>query len=72
MKSTEEFMEGFMETLHNMKEFQGVILNSHELNYEDFERAFSEEKKIVATYDSVPETPLLEDKGQERLLTKKQ
>ena len=70
MKTAEEFMEGFMETWHNMMKYQNVTLNPYEPNYDDFEKAFSEEKKIVVTYDSVEETNLLEDKS--RLLTKKQ
>lgn len=51
MKKAEEFMNEFMLTWKNMRKYQDVKINPIEPNYDDFERAFSEEKKIVATYE---------------------
>lgn len=58
MKKAKEFMDEFMDTWKNMMKYQDVKLNPTEPNYDDIERAFSEEKKIVATY-SVDDVPLL-------------
>ena len=47
MKKAKEFMDEFIETWRNMEKYQDVKLNPVEPNYDDFEKAFSEEKKIV-------------------------
>lgn len=49
MKSSKEFMDNFMENWKNMIKYQDVKLNPIEPNYDEFERAFNEEKKIVST-----------------------
>ena len=46
MKSSKEFMDNFMENWKNMIKYQDVKLNPIEPNYDEFERAFNEEKKI--------------------------
>lgn len=51
MKSSKEFMDNFMENWKNMIKYQGVKLNPIEPNYDEFERAFNEEKKIVNTQE---------------------
>lgn len=51
MKNSEEFMNDFMRTWKNMLKYQNVKLNPIQPNYDDFERSFAEEKKIVATQD---------------------
>ena len=51
MKNSEEFMNDFMRTWKNMLKYQNVKLNPIQPNYDDFEKAFAEEKKIVATQD---------------------
>ena len=48
MKSSKEFMDNFMENWKNMIKYQDVKLNPIEPNYDEFERAFNEEKKIVS------------------------
>lgn len=58
MKKAKEFMDEFIDTWNKMVKCQDVKLNPTEPNYDDFERAFSEEKKIVATY-SVDDVPLI-------------
>ena len=50
MKNAEEFMDDFMGTWKNMLRYQDVKLNPIQPN-DDFEKAFIEEKKIVATQD---------------------
>jgi len=49
MKKAREFMDDFMTTWNNMKKYHDIKLNPVEPNYDEFERAFSEEKKIVLT-----------------------
>lgn len=49
MKKAKEFMDEFMHTLRNMAKYQDVKLNPVQPNYDEFERAFTEEKKIVET-----------------------
>ena len=61
MKKSEEFMNEFMSTLRNVAKYQDIRLNPIEPNYDEFERAFSEEKKIVATYSQNDETKLDEN-----------
>lgn len=51
MKSSKEFMDNFMENWKNMIKYQDVKLNPIEPNYDEFERAFNEEKKIVNTQE---------------------
>ena len=51
MKSSKEFMDNFMENWKNMIKYQDVKLNPIEPNYDEFERAFNEEKKIVSTQE---------------------
>ena len=51
MKSSKEFMDNFMENWKNMIKYQDVKLNPIEPNYDEFERAFNEEKKIVRTQE---------------------
>ena len=47
MRKAEEVMDDFMRTLNNMFKYQDVDL--YNSNYDEIERAFSEEKKIVET-----------------------
>ena len=58
MKKSEEFMKEFMYTLRNVAKYQNIRLNPMEPNYDEFEKAFSEEKKIVATYSQNNEAKL--------------
>ena len=51
MKNSKEFMNDFMRTWKNMLKYQNVKLNPIQPNYDDFEKAFAEEKKIVATQE---------------------
>jgi len=51
MKKAKEFMNEFMETWNDMRKYQDVKLNPLEPNYDDFEKAFAEEKKIVKTIE---------------------
>ena len=61
MRKGEEVMEDFMNTWKNMLKYQDVKINPIKPNYDEFEKAFSEEKKIVATYDSDKELPYKDD-----------
>ena len=47
MRKAEEVMDDFMRTLNNMFKYQDVDL--YNSNYDEIERAFFEEKKIVET-----------------------
>ena len=51
MKKSREFMDEFMNTWKNMMKYQEVKLNPLEPNYDEFEKAFTEEKKIVETIE---------------------
>ena len=51
MKNSKEFMDDFMRTWKNTLKYQDVKLNPIQPNYDDFEKAFAEEKKIVATQE---------------------
>lgn len=51
MKNAEEFMDDFMRTWKNMLKYQDVKLNPIQPNYDDFEKAFTEEKNIVDTQE---------------------
>lgn len=51
MKSSKEVMDNFMENWKNMIKYQDVKLNPIEPNYDEFERAFNEEKKIVSAQE---------------------
>lgn len=51
MKKSREFMDEFMNTWKNMMKYQEVKLNPLEPNYYEFEKAFTEEKKIVKTIE---------------------
>ena len=51
MKNSKEFMDDFTRTWKNMLKYQDVKLNPIQPNYDDFEKAFTEEKKIIATQD---------------------
>lgn len=65
MKKANEVMDEFMNTWNNMMKYQDVKLNPVTPNYDEFERAFTEEKKIVAVVENVEEIPnskLLEKK----------
>lgn len=61
MKKAEEVMGDFMRTWKNMLKYQEVRLNINEPNYDEFEKAFSKEKKIVATIEP-KEINQIEDK----------
>lgn len=50
MKKAEEYMEEFMRTWKNMIKYQNIDISRS--NYDDIEKAFREEKNIVATYES--------------------
>ena len=65
MKKAKEVMDDFMITWNNMMKYQDVKLNPVDPNYDDFEKAFFEEKKIIETEENVKEIPkqkLLENK----------
>lgn len=49
MKNSKEFMDDFMSVWKNMIKYQDIDIE--ESNYEEVERAFREEKNIVATYE---------------------
>lgn len=51
MKKSREFMDEFMNTWKNMMKYQEIKLNPLEPNYDEFEKAFTEEKKIVETIE---------------------
>ena len=46
MKNSREFMDEFMGTWKNMIKYQNIKINPIEPNYDEIEKAFSEEKKI--------------------------
>ncbi len=52
MKKAEEVMDEFMRVWKNMMKYQNIKINPVEPNYDEIEKAFSEEKKIVATYEA--------------------
>ncbi len=49
MKKAEEVMDEFIRVWRNMIKYQDI--NIEEANYDEVERAFRQEKKIVATYE---------------------
>ena len=51
MKNSREFMDEFMGTWKNMIKYQNIKINPIESNYDEIEKAFSEEKKIVYTQE---------------------
>ena len=51
MKNSKDFIGEFMETWKNMIKYQNVKINPVEPNYDEIERAFSIEKKIVNTQE---------------------
>ena len=51
MKNSKDFMDEFMETWKNMIKYQNVKINPVKPNYDEIERAFSIEKKIVNTQE---------------------
>ena len=51
MKNSREFMDEFMWTWKNMIKYQNIKINPIEPNYDEIEKAFSEEKKIVYTQE---------------------
>ncbi len=51
MKNSIEFMDEFMGTWKNMIKYQNIKINTIEPNYDEIEKAFSEEKKIVYTQE---------------------
>jgi hypothetical protein len=51
MKNSREFMDEFMGTWKNMIKYQNIKINTIEPNYDEIEKAFSEEKKIVYTQE---------------------
>ena len=51
MKNSEEFMNDFMRTWKNMLKYQDIKLNPIQPNYDEFEKAFREEKNIVYTQE---------------------
>ena len=67
MKKAKEFMDEFMHTFRNMLKYQDVKLNPVEPNYDEFERAFTEEKKIVETSTQYSE---IKDKNDKKVTWK--
>ena len=59
MRDAEEVMDEFLTIWNNMLENQSVQLGS--LKYDEIKKAFSLEKKIVATYDSCDEEDFIEE-----------
>lgn len=55
MKDSKEFMNEFMNNWKNMIKYQDVKLNPIDPNYEEFEKAYCEEKKIVQTVEKAEE-----------------
>ena len=51
MRKAEDVMGDFMRTWNNMVKYQNVHIDPVNPNYDEIEKAFSEEKKIVATYE---------------------
>ena len=51
MKNSREFMDEFMGTWKNMIKYQNIKINPIEPNYDEIEKTFSEEKKIVCTQE---------------------
>ena len=65
-------MNEFMLIWKNMRKYQDVKLNPIEPNYDEFEKAFSEEKKIVATYEqNQEENKEIERQNDKKLTWKK-
>lgn len=66
MKNSREFMDEFMGTWKNMIKYQNIKINSIEPNYDEIEKAFSEEKKIVYTQecDENQQISEIEDDGR--------
>ncbi len=67
MRDSKEVMDQFMKTWKNMMKYQEIKLDVLQPNYEDFERAYSLEKKIVATQESKEE-----QNSKAKLLVKKE
>lgn len=63
MKNSKEFMDDFMRTWKNMLKYQDIKLNPIQPNYDDFEKGFAEEKKIVATqeYNEIQQITEIDD-----------
>jgi len=55
MKKAKEVMDEFMITWNNMMKYQDIKLNPGNPNYDEFEKAFSLEKKIVSTDEEIVE-----------------
>lgn len=64
MKDSKEFMDDFMRTWKNMIKYQNVKLNPIEPNYDDIEKAFSEENKIVSTQEFKEYSKMIEDENE--------
>ena len=66
MKNSREYMDEFMGTWKNMIKYQNIKINSIEPNYDEIEKAFSEEKKIVYTQecDENQQISEIEDDGR--------
>lgn len=69
MRRAKDVMNEFMETLKNMEKYRDIQLNPIDPNYDEFEQAFKEEKKIVKTYEAsdIKET----EESRQKLLCKK-
>jgi hypothetical protein len=63
LKDAKTFVDDFARTWNSMLENNpNVKMDIITGNFDGVHKAFSEEKKIVATYDSCKETSLLENK----------
>ena len=51
MQNSREFLDEFMGTWKNMIKYQNIKINPIEPNYDEIEKSFSEEKKIVYTQE---------------------
>ena len=51
MRKAEDVMGDFKRTWNNMVKYQDVHIDPVNPNYDEIEKAFSEEKKIAITYE---------------------
>lgn len=69
MRKAKDVMNEFMETWHNIQKYRDIQMNSIDPNYDEFEQAFTEEKKIVKTYEASDIEEI--EESRQKLLFKK-
>lgn len=75
MKDAQTVMNQFMENWKKMQEYSDVKLNPIEPNYDEFERAYSEAKKIIdvdVPFRLIEECRVIESDSKPKMLVKKQ